>query len=98
MLDVRLGQSPLTMAAISGTGGVGKTALANQWANRVAARFPDGQLFTDLRGYDEAYKPVSPAVTLDRFLRDLGVPAPRSPPIPATAPPSTAVCSAASAS
>ncbi|MEU8542150.1 BTAD domain-containing putative transcriptional regulator [Streptomyces sp. NPDC048717] len=79
MLDERLGQSPLAMAAISGIGGVGKTALANQWANQIAARFPDGQLFTDLRGYDEAYKPVSPAVTLDRFLRDLGVPAPQIP-------------------
>ncbi|OKK14724.1 hypothetical protein AMK16_29660 [Streptomyces sp. CB00455] len=75
MLDERLGQSPLTMAAISGIGGVGKTALAVQWANQIAARFPDGQLFTDLRGYDETFEPVSPATTLDRFLRDLGVPA-----------------------
>ncbi|MCX4783691.1 AfsR/SARP family transcriptional regulator [Streptomyces sp. NBC_01264] len=74
MLDERLGQSPLTMAAISGIGGVGKTALAVQWANQIAARFPDGQIFADLRGYDEAYEPVSPATTLDRFLRDLGVP------------------------
>ncbi|MEV7727368.1 BTAD domain-containing putative transcriptional regulator [Streptomyces sp. NPDC087917] len=79
MLDERLGQSPLTMAAISGIGGVGKTALAVQWANQIAARFPDGQLFTDLRGYDETYEPVSPATTLDRFLRDLGVPGPQIP-------------------
>ncbi|MFB6613154.1 BTAD domain-containing putative transcriptional regulator [Streptomyces sp. NPDC056367] len=79
MLDERLGQSPLTVAAISGIAGVGKTALAVQWANRIAARFPDGQLFSDLRGYDETYEPVSPATTLDRFLRDLGVPAARIP-------------------
>ncbi|WP_158939497.1 BTAD domain-containing putative transcriptional regulator [Streptomyces sp. NRRL S-87] len=79
MLDERLGQSPLTMAAISGIGGVGKTALALQWANQIAARFPDGQLYTDLRGYDETYEPVAPAITLDRFLRDLGVPAPQIP-------------------
>lgn len=79
MLDERLGQSPLTMAAISGIGGVGKTALAVHWANQIAARFPDGQLFTDLRGYDEKDDPVSPATTLDRFLRALGVPAPQIP-------------------
>lgn len=79
MLDERLGRSPLTMAAISGIGGIGKTALAVHWANQIAARFPDGQLFTDLRGYDEKDDPVSPATTLDRFLRALGVPAPQIP-------------------
>ncbi|MFD9726984.1 BTAD domain-containing putative transcriptional regulator [Streptomyces sp. NPDC059072] len=79
MLDERLGQSPLTMAAISGIAGVGKTALAIQWAGQIAGRFPDGQLFADLRGYDETYAPVPPATTLDRFLRDLGVPAPQIP-------------------
>ncbi|MFD8635976.1 BTAD domain-containing putative transcriptional regulator [Streptomyces sp. NPDC059533] len=79
MLDERLGQSPPTVAAISGIAGVGKTALAVQWANRIAARFPDGQLFSDLRGYDETHEPLSPATTLDRFLRDLGVPAARIP-------------------
>ncbi|MEV7185666.1 BTAD domain-containing putative transcriptional regulator [Kitasatospora sp. NPDC093102] len=79
MLDERLGQSPLAIAAISGIAGVGKTALAVQWANQIAGRFPDGQLFTDLRGYDEMDAPVSPATALDRFLRSLGVPAPRIP-------------------
>ncbi|MFE7129398.1 BTAD domain-containing putative transcriptional regulator [Streptomyces sp. NPDC057638] len=79
MLDERLGQSPLTIAAISGITGVGKTALAIQWANQIAGRFPDGQLFTDLRGYDEMDAPVAPAIALDRFLRSLGVPGPRIP-------------------
>ncbi|MFJ6794744.1 AfsR/SARP family transcriptional regulator [Streptomyces sp. NPDC091268] len=79
MLDERLGLSPLTIAAITGIGGVGKTALAVRWANNVAARFPDGQLFTDLRGYDEKDDPVPPATILDRFLRALGVPAQQIP-------------------
>lgn len=79
MLDERLGQAPLTIAAISGIGGIGKTALAVHWANNVAARFPDGQLFIDLRGYDENDEPVTPATALDRFLRSLGVPAQQIP-------------------
>ncbi|MGC0317260.1 BTAD domain-containing putative transcriptional regulator [Kitasatospora acidiphila] len=70
---------PLTVAAITGVAGVGKTALAMHWANRVAVRFPDGQLFADLRGYDEQHDPLGPSGALDRFLRALGVPDSRLP-------------------
>lgn len=72
MLDERLGQHPLKIGVISGVSGVGKTALAVHWANQVVARFPDGQLFVDLRGYHEE-EPVSAAAVLDQFLRGLGV-------------------------
>jgi DNA-binding SARP family transcriptional activator/Tfp pilus assembly protein PilF len=72
LLDNCGGQKPIVIAAISGTAGVGKTALAVQWAHQVAGRFPDGQLYVNLRGYDPA-QPVSATDALAGFLRSLGV-------------------------
>jgi tetratricopeptide (TPR) repeat protein len=57
---------------IAGTAGVGKTALALHWAHSVRSRFPGGQLYVNLRGYDPG-QPVTPEQALDRFLRALGV-------------------------
>ncbi|MGW4111741.1 BTAD domain-containing putative transcriptional regulator [Actinosynnema sp. NPDC004786] len=65
-------RQPPPIAVITGTGGVGKTALAVHWAHRVRARFPDGQLYVNLRGYDPEL-PVGPADALAGFLRALGV-------------------------
>jgi DNA-binding SARP family transcriptional activator/tetratricopeptide (TPR) repeat protein len=66
-------QAPaLVISAIGGTAGVGKTALAVQWAYQVAERFPDGQLYVNLRGYDPD-QPVTAADALAGFLRALGV-------------------------
>src|SRR6266540_4350798 len=62
----------VTVAAIAGTAGVGKTALAVHWAHRVADRFPDGTLYVDLCGYGRG-KPAEPTHVLHAFLRTLGL-------------------------
>jgi DNA-binding SARP family transcriptional activator len=68
----------VVISAIAGTAGVGKTALAVRWAHRARDRFPDGQLYINLRGYADA-PPVRPIEALARFLRALGVPADQVP-------------------
>ncbi|WP_217549491.1 NB-ARC domain-containing protein [Streptomyces sp. GbtcB6] len=63
---------------ITGTAGVGKTALAVHWAHQIAAHYPDGQLYLDLRG-----RATDPALTateaLSVLLQSLGVPGDRVP-------------------
>jgi tetratricopeptide (TPR) repeat protein/transcriptional regulator with XRE-family HTH domain len=71
--------STLMIAAIGGTAGIGKTALALQWAHGVARRFPDGQLYANLRGFDQSGTPVKPAEALRGFLDALGIPPARIP-------------------
>ncbi|WFE30268.1 tetratricopeptide repeat protein [Solwaraspora sp. WMMD791] len=61
------------VSVITGTAGVGKTSLAVHWAHRATDRFPDGQLYLDLRGHDPGL-PVSAADALARLLASTGVP------------------------
>lgn len=62
-------QNPSPIAYITGSPGIGKTSLAVNWAHRTAHRFPDGQLFADLREGDTLG-------VLHRFLRQLGAEGP----------------------
>ena len=63
---------PAAVVVITGSAGVGKTALALHWAHRIREQFPDGELYANLRGFDDGPAVTAEAV-LDRFLRDLGV-------------------------
>jgi DNA-binding SARP family transcriptional activator len=67
-------QAGSPVALITGTAGVGKTTLAIRFARQAAARFPDGQLYVNLRGFDPASAPVPPAAALQGFFDALGVP------------------------
>ncbi|HEV2377305.1 MAG TPA: NB-ARC domain-containing protein [Streptosporangiaceae bacterium] len=67
--------APVLLSAISGMGGVGKTALAVHWGHLARHRFPDGDLYIDLCGYHPSRLPVPPLEALGVLLPALGVPA-----------------------
>ncbi len=63
----------VVITAITGTAGVGKTALAVHWAHQVSERFPDGQLYVNLRGFDPGGAATDPAEAVRGFLDAFGV-------------------------
>jgi DNA-binding SARP family transcriptional activator/tetratricopeptide (TPR) repeat protein len=72
------GTAATTIGVLTGAAGVGKTTLAVHWARRTMARFPDGQLFVDMRGFHTGPR-MTPAEALPLMLGALGVPAERIP-------------------
>ncbi|MFF3448769.1 BTAD domain-containing putative transcriptional regulator [Streptomyces sp. NPDC002667] len=67
------------ICAVSGTAGVGKTALAVHWARRAQDTFPDGQLYVNLRGFAPGGTAMGPADAVRGFLDAFGVPPSRIP-------------------
>jgi hypothetical protein len=75
----QLAAGTVVISAIGGMAGVGKTALAVRFAHQVAGRFPDGQLYVNLRGFGPSGPPATPGQALRGFLDALAVPAERVP-------------------
>ncbi|WP_214414842.1 AfsR/SARP family transcriptional regulator [Sphaerisporangium fuscum] len=69
----------VTIVAIDGMAGAGKTALAVHAAHRLADRYPDGRLFVDLRAHTAGQQPLGSGEAIEFLLRQLGVPVERIP-------------------
>jgi len=69
--DGDAGPGAVVVSLVAGAGGLGKTTLAVHVAHRLRARFPDGQLYANLRGASD--QPATPADVLARFLREVAV-------------------------
>jgi tetratricopeptide (TPR) repeat protein/transcriptional regulator with XRE-family HTH domain len=65
------GSTAVVITGAVGKAGVGKTALAVHVAHQLRPKFPDGQLYVNLRGAEA--QALAPAEVLGRFLRALGV-------------------------
>ena len=63
----------VTIHAIDGMPGVGKTALAVHVAHQLADRFPDGQLFVDLHAHSIDRAPADPTEVLASLLAMTGL-------------------------
>jgi len=73
-LDALVGQgssdieNDSVITVITGTAGVGKSALAVYWAHKVRHQFPDGQLYVNLRGFGPAESAMDPVEAIHGFL------------------------------
>jgi DNA-binding SARP family transcriptional activator/Tfp pilus assembly protein PilF len=64
---------PQSVVVVTGMAGVGKTAFALHWAHRIAGRFPDGQIYLNLRGFDPARPTLTVHEALTALFDSLGV-------------------------
>src|SRR6266568_6614892 len=78
-LDDIASAGTMVISAVDGMPGIGKTALAVHWAHQVADRFPDGQLYINLRGFDPSGVPVPAVEAIRGFLDAFGIPASQIP-------------------
>jgi len=72
-------QGSAVVTAITGSAGVGKTALALRWGHQMAEKFPDGHLYVNLRGFDPGGEVMDPSVAVRAFLDALELPPQRIP-------------------
>ncbi|MFE7973115.1 BTAD domain-containing putative transcriptional regulator [Streptomyces shenzhenensis] len=73
------GSDATAIVAIQGMAGVGKSTTAVHWARQVAHRFPDGQLYVNLRGFEPGAQAVDPGDAIRVLLEALGVTADQIP-------------------
>ncbi|MFK3984263.1 BTAD domain-containing putative transcriptional regulator [Micromonospora sp. NPDC050397] len=74
-LSDALSDATTMITVLGGMAGIGKTALAVHWAHQIAERYPDGQLFLNLRGLDPDGRAMSSEDALATLLASLGEPA-----------------------
>ncbi|HEX3778775.1 MAG TPA: BTAD domain-containing putative transcriptional regulator [Pseudonocardiaceae bacterium] len=67
------GPASVRIVAIDGMAGIGKTTLAIHLAHQVAQRYPDGQLYLNLRGFDSSGTAMTASEALRIFLDALGI-------------------------
>jgi DNA-binding SARP family transcriptional activator/tetratricopeptide (TPR) repeat protein len=72
-------RNAVVITVVTGTAGVGKSALALYWAHQARHLFPDGQLYVNLRGFGPAGSAMAPAEAIHGFLEAFAVPLERMP-------------------
>jgi hypothetical protein len=67
------GVRAIAIHTVDGMPGVGKTTFTVHAAHRLAAEFPDGNVFLDLLGHAPGQQPLSPGAALESLLTAAGV-------------------------